>query len=102
MISLTLFAVNVLTSPYSFSFQPPAKRLKVDIACDSEPNLENDLAITKACFLQELKEREITSRHCGTYWPDDWRAKLCKCSLCKVNTYYLLRFMGKLWHALLK
>ncbi|XP_069772313.1 putative E3 ubiquitin-protein ligase UBR7 [Narcine bancroftii] len=46
----------------------------------------NDVATNAGCKLQPLTNKEGLQKDCATYWPYNWRNKLCTCPSC-VNLY---------------
>ena len=42
------------------------------------------------CKLQELKAKQLIKKDTATYWPLNWRSKLCTCQDCMVK--YLIVF----------
>ncbi|XP_052263791.1 putative E3 ubiquitin-protein ligase UBR7 isoform X8 [Dreissena polymorpha] len=64
---------------------------------ESELSASNDVSLTSGsaassscdstskeqCLLRDLQTREVTHRNSATFWPDNFRSKLCQCSPCK-------------------
>ncbi|XP_078262919.1 putative E3 ubiquitin-protein ligase UBR7 [Rhinoraja longicauda] len=49
-------------------------------------SVEEDAAKNAGCKLQQLKKRGGIQRECATYWPHNWRNRLCTCPSC-MNLY---------------
>ncbi len=44
------------------------------------------------CHLVELQQRIVTKSQGSTFWPQDWRTKLCSCVKCKVSWVFDFHF----------
>uniref|UniRef100_UPI00398EDFB7 putative E3 ubiquitin-protein ligase UBR7 n=1 Tax=Pristiophorus japonicus TaxID=55135 RepID=UPI00398EDFB7 len=70
------------------------KRNEPSTSCNVEKNSEAangseascSVKEDAGCKLQQLKQRGDVQRDCATYWPLNWRNKLCTCQSCK-NLY---------------
>ncbi|XP_055496049.1 putative E3 ubiquitin-protein ligase UBR7 [Leucoraja erinacea] len=49
-------------------------------------SVEEDAAKNAGCKLQQLKKKGSIQRECATYWPRNWRNRLCTCPSC-MNLY---------------
>ncbi|XP_059505047.1 putative E3 ubiquitin-protein ligase UBR7 isoform X2 [Stegostoma tigrinum] len=47
---------------------------------------EEDVLENTVCKLQQVKKKGELQRDCATYWPHNWRNKLCTCQSC-LNLY---------------
>ncbi|KAK7104795.1 putative E3 ubiquitin-protein ligase UBR7 [Littorina saxatilis] len=67
------------TATVSEGSEPPAKRMKTEVG---EGESGSACKVKKLCLLEDLQTREIPEKHCGAFWPEGWREKLCKCDQC--------------------
>lgn len=78
------FSLNNLLVFQFLLNQPMSKRLKRETQSESE--LKKEIDGESECILKDLQQQLLSPKHCGTFWEDTWRTKLCRCAECKVKS----------------